>query len=92
MKKIKVMSLAKLQAAILAVVGLIAGILYSFGGAIYDLISTGSVNSGTALAFLALIAMPVLFAIFGFIVGIIEAYLYNLILRKIDGIEIDLRK
>ncbi len=82
----------------MAIVGLIAGILYSVGGAIYDVLvsigwitsaSTPGVGYGTALAFLALIGMPVTFATFGFIVGLIEAFLYNLFARWFGGIEID---
>jgi len=89
LRKTGVLFLAKLQAVIMAIVGLIAGILYSFGGAIYDVPTTGSVNLGTALAFFALIAMPILFAIFGFIVGAIGAFLYNLVAGWFGGIEID---
>ena len=88
-KKIRVCSFAKFQAILMALVGLIFGILYSFGGAIYDVLTTGSVNLGTALAFLALIGMPIMFATFGFIVGLIEAFLYNLFARWFGGIEID---
>lgn len=73
----------------MAHVGLVAGILYSFGGAIYDVLTTGSVNLGTALAFLALIGMPIIFAAFGFIVGLIEAVLYNLFAGWFGGVEID---
>lgn len=73
-------------------VGLIAGILYSFGGAIYDLLTSGTVNWGTALAFLALIGMPILFATFGFLVGLIEAYLYNLFASWIGGIELEIEQ
>ena len=73
-------------------VGLIAGILYSFGGVIYDLLTTGTVNWGTALAFLALIGMPILFATFGFMVGLIEAFLYNLFARRIGGIELEIEQ
>jgi len=47
--KIGVLSLAKLQAVIMAFAGLIAGIIYPFGRAIYDLLTTGSVNSGIVL-------------------------------------------
>jgi ABC-type multidrug transport system permease subunit len=98
LKRIRVFSLAKLQAVIMAIVGLIAGILYSFGGAIYDVLvstkvlsssTTPGVGYGTALAFLALIIMPIMFATFGFIVGLIEAFLYNLFARWFGGIEID---
>ncbi len=87
LKKIGILSLAKLQAVIMAVAGLIAGILYSFGGLIYDIFTIG-LNGGTALAFLALIGMPIIFAIFGFIVGAIGAILFNLVAGWFGGIEI----
>ena len=80
--------MAKLHAVIMAVAGLIAGILYSFGGLIYDLFTIG-LNGGTALAFFALIGMPVLFAAFGFIAGAVGAILYNFAARWFGGIEID---
>ena len=46
-------------------------------------------NGGTALAFMALIGMPATFAGFGFVVGLIEALLYNLFARWSGGMEID---
>jgi hypothetical protein len=87
MSRIRVLSLAKLQAAVMTFVGLIAGIAYSIGGAILDALS-GSLSSGTALAFLALIGMPLLSAILGFVTGAIEAYLYNVASRWFGGVEI----
>lgn len=77
MAKIKILAYAKLQAVILALAGLVAGILYSGIGLIIDL-STVGLNKGTALAFLAIPGMPIYFAVFGFISGLIGAYLYNL--------------
>lgn len=102
-KKMGVFSFAKLQAVILAIVGLIAGILYSFGGLIIDvLVSIGWVSSasastpglgfGTVLAFGALIGMPIIFATFGFIVGLIEAFLYNLFARWFGGMVLDIEQ
>jgi hypothetical protein len=102
-KKMGVLSFAKLQAVIMAIVGLIAGILYSFGGLIIDvLVSIGWVSSasastpglgfGTVLAFGALIGMPIIFATFGFIVGLIEAFLYNLFARWFGGIVLDIEQ
>ena len=67
-KKIKVVSFAKFQAVLTTFVGLIAGILYSFGG---------------------LIGMPIVFAAFGFVVGLVQAFLYNLYASWFGGIEID---
>jgi hypothetical protein len=87
---IGVLFAAKLQAVLMAGVGLVAGILYSFGGAIYDVLTTRSVNLGTALAFLALIGMPIIFATFGFIAGAIGAFLYNVFARWFGGIAIDM--
>jgi hypothetical protein len=63
LKKIKVLSFAIFQAVLVSLIGLIAGILYSFGGLIYDVFTIG-LNFGTALAFLALIGMPITFAFF----------------------------
>jgi hypothetical protein len=100
LKKINVLSLAKLQAVILAIAGLIAGILYSFGGFIIDVLvsigwvspvtaSTPGLSFGTVLAFGALIVMPVLAAIVGFLAGAIGAYLYNIFGRWFGGMDLD---
>jgi len=90
-KKLKVLSFAKFQAILFALIGIVAGVLYSFGGAIYDVFTIG-LNFGSVLAFLALIGMPIVFAAFGFIIGIIEAFLYNLISRWIGGFELNFEK
>ena len=88
LKKLGALSLARILAVIMSLAGLIAGILYSFGGLIYE-ISIGDLNAGTALAFLALLGMPLLFATIGFIVGIIGAPLYNIFARITGGIDIE---
>jgi energy-converting hydrogenase Eha subunit A len=99
-KKIKIISLAIFQALLAALVGLLAGIVYSFGGLIFDvLVSIGWISSlvastpglslGTVLAFGALIGMPIIFASFGFILGLIEAILFNFFARWFGGIEIN---
>jgi hypothetical protein len=84
--KLRVFPFAKFQAVLLALVGLLAGIFYSFGGAIYDLLSTGSMNSGKALTFFALLGMPIIFAAFGIILGLLEAYLFNIYAKWFRGI------
>lgn len=97
-KRIKVLSFAKFQAVLGLLIGLIAGILYSFGGFIIDaLVTLGWITSsetpglsyGTVLAFGALIGMPVIFAAFGLALGVVEALVYNLFARWHGGIEID---
>ncbi len=46
--------------------GLVCGMLYAGLGLVYDLTTTG-LNWGTAMAFGALIGMPLLFGVFGFL-------------------------
>lgn len=87
-KKISVLSLAKTLAFVMACVGFLAGILYSFGGLIIDLLTIG-LNKGTALAFMALIGMPVIFASCGLIAGAIAALFYNLYAKWFGGLEIE---
>ena len=70
--------------------GLLAGIAYSVGGAAYDIVTTHSVNAGTALAFLALIGMPALFGAVGFVAGVVGAPLYNAVARRLGDIRLDI--
>ncbi len=88
-KKIKVFSLAKFQAVLGAHVGLLAGTVYSFGGLIYDLFTIG-LNWGTLLAFGALIGMPLVFGAAGFILGVVEGVLFNILSRWTGGMDVDL--
>ncbi len=88
LKRLGVLFSAKLKATLMAFIGLIAGIVYAFGGALYELL-TGTLNTGTALAFLALAGMPLLFAACGFVSGAIGAVLYNLVSRRFGGIGVD---
>ena len=85
--KIELLFYARLQAVQMGLLGFIVGILYSFGGFIIDLmVSIGWIRSsetpglsyGTALAFFALIGMPLLFAVFGFLYGMIASIVYNI--------------
>ena len=68
--------------------GLLAGILYSFGGFLYEL-ATNSLNTGTALAFFALVGMPAIFGACGFALGLVEALLFNIFARWFGGFETD---
>jgi hypothetical protein len=100
-KKIGVFSFARFQAILAGLIGLVCGILYSFGGLIIDVLvslemlspvtmETPGLSSGTVLAFGALIGMPVIFMVAGFILGIMEAILYNLFAKWSGGLKIDL--
>ncbi len=90
--KINILDYAKFQALIFALLGLLAGVIYSFGGFFIDLFvslgwlistETPGLSEGTVLAFGALLGMPLIAATFGFITGIVGATLYNLFVKWI---------
>ena len=88
----------------MGVVGMAAGILYAFGGALYDALvtlgwvasaeagswSTPGLGWGTVLAFGALIGMPVMFAVAGLAAGAVGALLYNIVARRVGGVVLHL--
>ncbi|RLD01970.1 MAG: hypothetical protein DRI46_02210 [Chloroflexi bacterium] len=84
------MPFARLLAVVFALFGLIAGILYAFRGLIYDLALTGSVNPGTALAFMALIGMPLILTLAGLIIGLVGGWLFNHFSRWLDRLDMNL--
>lgn len=103
LNKIAVFSFARFQAWLCALVGVACGLLYSIGGLILDTLvslgwlpsasmSTPGLSPGTVLAFGALIGIPILFAITGFLGGILEAVLYNLFARWFGGLTVDFAK
>lgn len=61
-----------------AVVGLGCGVVYAFGGLVVDLLTVG-LNGGTALAFLALLGMPLLFGAVAFVLGALAGLLVAII-------------
>ncbi|HSG08559.1 MAG TPA: hypothetical protein VLA36_09380 [Longimicrobiales bacterium] len=56
----------------MAWLGLVCGVLYSFGGLVVDLLTIG-LNWGTLMAFGALLGMPLIFGAFGFCCGVLIA-------------------
>ncbi|WP_350138488.1 hypothetical protein [Parasphingopyxis sp.] len=74
----------KIFVAYMAVLGTIAGLVYSVGGAAYDA-THGGLNAGTALAFLALIGMPVASSFIGLLIGLVLAMPVDWLLRRFGG-------
>ena len=97
-KKLRILPFALFQAWLTTLLGLVCGILYSFGGLLIDAgVSLGWISGeawgtpglsyGTVLAFGALIGMPVIFGVIGFLGGIAEALLFNILSRWTGGIK-----
>lgn len=94
LKKIGILSLAKIAGLFGVLYGLISGILisiiYSKAGSIPGLAEQlGMINQ---LGYSSLIILPILYGIIYFLVGIITAFIYNLLAKKVGGIELSLEE
>lgn len=94
MLKSKITQFVLVQTIVMELIGLLAGILYAFGGFLIDaLVSLGWITSnetpglsyGTVLAFGALVGMPVIFATIGFLLGLVEVMLYKIVIFLFGG-------
>lgn len=91
LKKIGILSSAKMQGMIFAVLGLIAGFIYAMILSIM-LFATGSPGLGIFFGFLALIGIPIVYGISGFAGGAIMAFLYNMVAGWTGGLELDFKE
>jgi hypothetical protein len=91
-KRVGVLSLAKIEAVVMAVFGLIIGLFYGlFLGAMGAMMPAG--RGGAAMGgigLLSIIIFPILYAVIGFIAGAIGAAIYNFASGFMGGIEMDL--
>lgn len=95
-KRLGVLSLGKMNGLICAALGLFIGLIYGlifmlFGAAMMstrDGAGSGAGMAGVGLAFI--IGIPILYAIFGFVGGLIVGLVYNVAAGIIGGIELEL--
>lgn len=91
-KRIDALSAGKISGIIAAAIGLIAGLLFLlFGSMIAGLASqqegSGLLAMGGGIA--GVILLPILYGVFGFIGGVIQAFIYNLAARFVGGLRIE---
>ncbi len=90
-KRIDIISLAKIEAVLGGVIGLIAGIIFAVVGTAFMGVAEGEPGSFALLFGLtAVIILPILYAAVGFVAGLIVAFVYNVIAGLIGGIKIEL--
>lgn len=99
-RRFSVLSIAKMQSLLMGVIGLIIGVLYGlifiFLGAAATAIGARSdgPNIGglpsIAIGLILMIAIPIFYAILGFIVGCIWALVYNVAAGVVGGIKFEL--
>jgi hypothetical protein len=91
-KSVSVLSVGKVLGCLYAAIGLLVGGFFSLF-TVAGVAASGG-QSGASAAFLgvgAIVFLPVLYGVMGFIGGIIAAGLYNLIASVAGGIEIELQ-
>lgn len=93
-KKINILSLAKIYGLSMAFIGLILGIFVGFAmfflGTFVGTDSNFSSYFGPSLGILGLLAMPILFGLLGFIFGGLASFFYNLLASWVGGIKIEI--
>ncbi len=89
-KRINVLKLAIFQGALMAAFGLIAGLFVLVFGSMLGKMGGDQVGAvGLIGGVGAVIFLPILYGIFGFIGGAIGAFIYNLVAGVVGGIEIE---
>jgi len=97
-KKLGVLSVAKMQGVMGLVIGLIIGVIYGLIIIAYSLLGASILKGNSSLAvggggvvvgIIAMIAIPIIYGIIGFIGGAIGAILYNLFAGMVGGVEIE---
>ena len=98
LKKIDIMSFAKFQTILMAMIGLLIGIMVAFFGFIFQAFAGRFIEEGASdfgmfgmgLGLAALFILPLLYAVMGFIVGVIGGALFNLVCKISGGIKVEL--
>jgi len=91
LKKLGVLSVAKISAVSTAIFGLIAGIFIALLGTAIGALA-GSAGVGAGMGVFAIIALPIIYGVLGFISGAVGAFLYNIIAGWIGGVEMNFGK
>jgi hypothetical protein len=99
-RRVGVLSLAKMQALLMFVIGLIIGVIYGlifmiFGAAIMAMGGRGQEAamggvSTVVMGIVMMIAVPIFYGIIGFIGGAIGGFVYNLAAGVVGGIKLEL--
>jgi hypothetical protein len=90
LKKIGVLSAAKVSGVLYGVIGLIAGVFFS----VFSLFIPAQESSDLIFKLMfgvgGIIFLPILYGVMGVVAGLIGAALYNLIASTIGGLELEL--
>ena len=97
-KKLGILSVAKMYAVIMLVISLLISVPYGLFIIIFSLTGASSIGGqgglvlgggGVVFGLLFMVGLPILYGVIGFIGGAIGALLYNLFAGFVGGIEIE---
>ena len=91
-RRFDVISVGKISGIIAAALGLIFALLFLLFGGVFGAVAQAQGGSGLPFAgmgLLAIVVMPVMYGIFGFIGGVIQAAIYNFAAGFVGGIRIE---
>ncbi len=97
-KKLGVLSFAKMQGVMGLVIGLLIGIIYGVIIILYSLLGASLVSGdarfavgggGVVIGIVAMAGFPIMYGIIGFIGGAIGALIYNVFAGFVGGVEIE---
>lgn len=97
-RKIGVLSAAKIYAAVMFVISLLIAIPYGLFIIIFSLIGAGGAGGdaallvgggGVVMGLAVMIIMPLMYAAMGFVFGALGALIYNLFSGMVGGLEIE---
>lgn len=95
-KSVGVLSVARIAAAIYGIFGLIAGVFLSLmavaGMGVSEQVSSQASWLGPFFGFGAILALPVIYFVLGFLGGAIGAWVFNNVARGVGGLEIVLEE
>ena len=97
-KRVGVFSYAKITAVTMAAFGVVIGVIYGLifmavGGA---MMAGGGRDAGTAgasslvIGVIMMVAIPIFYAVLGFLAGLLGGAIYNVAARTVGGIELEL--
>ena len=95
MKNKTILFVARVQAYLLGLIGLVLVLIYAIGGLIYDSFvtldwisssSSSGLSLGTLFAFGAIVGMPIAFAFMGYVMGIVEAACHKILIAKFPSL------
>ena len=94
-RRIGVLSAAKIGGILGVAIGLLVGILFFLASSLGPAGMTQMQDAEPGAAYLAgmgalaIVVMPILYGVFGFIGGAIQAFIYNIATRFVGGLVVD---